>query len=564
MSLACVCDEVMGVVVLRRAASAAAMVLAVLVASAGLAEPQRLVALEDGQQSADVVPVLSPAALAIKGAVDRLPTSEAHDRFVAGELRKLYEARAFEPLWFRDGVPTPQAEALAEHLAAAETEGLRPQDYPVPDLAAARLGPFEELAAAEMGFSRAFARFVLHLAAGRVDPGSISKHITVEAPRPNLADALSKLARDDDPAALMRRFAPPHPQYVLLRDKLAELRRQKDEETAPIVAEGPSLRPGSRDPRVTLLRQRLDAEAEAEADPELFDEVLAAAVREFQREHRLTADGIVGPRTLLALNGPSREEAIAAIQVNMERLRWLPRDLGAFHVMVNVPEFRLRILKDDRPVHDTRVIVGTPKNPTPTFSNEIDHLIVNPYWNVPASILTKEMLPEIQRDPYYFARHNYQVLARWEGKTYIVEPTMVDWTNVDTSILRVRQLPGEANALGRIKFMFPNQHAVYLHDTPTKHLFRRDYRAYSHGCVRVDYPMAFADALLAHEPEWNAAALERYFGGPERRINLNSPVPVHLAYFTVRVTEDGRLATFDDLYGYDEKIWQQLGLAESM
>ncbi|HEX2257014.1 MAG TPA: L,D-transpeptidase family protein [Afifellaceae bacterium] len=553
-------------VVLRGAASAAGFVLALLLASGGQAEPQKIAALEVEQAgpAAEADPVLSPAILALKTAIERLPAGAAQDKTLAAELRKLYEGRAFEPLWIRDGAPTAQAQALVDHLAAAEDEGLRPEEYAVPDLAASDLASTERVATAEVELSRAIARFVLHVAAGKADPASISKHITVAPPRPNLADALSKLADDEDARALMRRFAPPHPQYAALRDKLAELRRQKVEETVTVVPDGRSLRLGDSDPRVALLRERLGLEADADADAELFDEGLAEAVSAFQREHRLTADGIVGPRTLLALNGPSREEAIAAIQVNMERLRWLPRDLGAFHVMVNVPEFQLRIVKNDRPVHETRVIVGTKTNPTPTFSNAIDHLIVNPYWNVPASILTKEMLPEIQRDPYYFARHNYQVLAHWEGKTYVVDPMMVDWNRVDTSILRVRQLPGEANALGRIKFMFPNQHAVYLHDTPTKHLFKRDFRAYSHGCVRVDDPMAFADALLAHEPEWNAAALQKYFGGPERRINLNRQVPVHLAYFTARVTDDGKLVTFADLYGYDSQVRQQLGLAESM
>lgn len=542
------------------------MALCVLLAAGGQAEEVRLAAIGSDTAAAvrgDADPVLS-AGLPVEEALDRLPAGgEAREKFVLEELRKLYEGRAYEPLWIRDGQPSRQARALVDHLAAATEEGLRPQDYAVPVLEDAALDSPLDRAAAEVGLSRAFARFVLHLAAGKVEPGSISRHITLEPPKPNLADALGKLSNDEDAAALMRRFAPPHPQYAALRDKLAELRADTGINDVPVVPDGPSLRPGDSDPRVPILRQRLAIEADPEGDPELFDEALADALRAFQGEHRLTADGIVGPRTLLALNGPSREEAIAAIQVNMERLRWLPRDLGEFHVAVNVPEFQLRIVRDGKPVHQTRIIVGTPANPTPTFSNAIDHLIVNPFWNVPASILTKEMLPEIQRDPYgYFARHNYQVLYRWEGKTYIVDPTRIDWTRIDTGALRVRQLPGDANALGRIKFMFPNQHAVYLHDTPTKHLFKRDYRAYSHGCVRVDDPMAFADALLAFEPDWNAEKLQKYFGGEERRINLDRDVPVHLGYFTARVAEDGSLMTFADLYGYDGKVREKLGLEQ--
>jgi murein L,D-transpeptidase YcbB/YkuD len=550
---------------IRLVGSLSAIVLSALVAASSQAEEMKLAAIgSDAAAAAAAEPVLAPPALALKDALDSLPAgADTREKFVLEELRKLYEARAFEPLWIPDRRVTRQALALIDHLANAADEGLRPQDYPVPGRADVAEAGLVDRAATEVGLSRAFGRFVLHVAAGRVEPGSISRHITVEPPRPNLVDALTKLSRDEDAAALMRRFAPPHPQYAALRDKLAELRAENGTNEVPVVPDGPSLRPGDSDPRVAVVRQRLGVKVDPEGDPEFFDEALAAALRAFQGEHRLTTDGIVGPRTLLALNGLSREEAIAAIQVNMERLRWLPRDLGDFHVAVNVPEFQLRIVRDGKPVHQTRIIVGTPRNPTPTFSNAIDHLIVNPFWNVPASILSKEMLPEIQRDPYgYFAKYNYQVLYRWEGKTYIVDPTRIDWTRVDTRALRIRQLPGEANALGQIKFMFPNQHAVYLHDTPTKHLFKRDYRAYSHGCVRVDDPMAFADALLAYEPDWNAARLQKYFGGEERRINLAREVPVHLTYFTVRVADDGSLKTFADLYGYDGKIREKLGLEQ--
>jgi len=204
-------------------------------------------------------------------------------------------------------------------------------------------------------------------------------------------------------------------------------------------------------------------------------------------------------------------------------------------------------------VHETRVIVGTPANPTPVFSDEMDHIVVNPYWNVPESILSKEMLPEIQADPSYFARRGYEVLASVKGRMRVVDPAMIDWWNVDPRKVRVRQPPGEANALGNIKFMFPNEHAVYLHDTPTRHLFSRASRAFSHGCVRVDDPTAFADAVLAGEAEWNGARVRKLYGGKERTIKLSATIPVHLAYFTLRIAEDGTLTRFKDVYGYDAR-----------
>jgi L,D-transpeptidase YcbB len=205
-------------------------------------------------------------------------------------------------------------------------------------------------------------------------------------------------------------------------------------------------------------------------------------------------------------------------------------------------------------VHETRVIVGSPKNRTPTFSHVIDHFIVNPYWNVPASIVAEEMLPEARRNRSYFARHGYQVFARVNGRYRQINPYWVDWYRVGARRISVRQVPGDSNALGRIKFMFPNQHSVYLHDTPSKKLFQRDERALSHGCVRVQNPLDFADAILpVAAPEWNSTRIEKLFGKKERRVNLERPVPVHLAYFTVAVGDDGELRRFDDIYGYDEE-----------
>jgi murein L,D-transpeptidase YcbB/YkuD len=212
-------------------------------------------------------------------------------------------------------------------------------------------------------------------------------------------------------------------------------------------------------------------------------------------------------------------------------------------------------------VHETRVIVGKPANPTPTFSNAISHLVVNPYWNVPTSILRNEMLPEIRANPYgYFARHGYQVLANVGGRMRQIDPGWVNWYRINPLSVRIRQVPGDANALGNIKFMFPNQHSVYLHDTPTKSLFNRDGRAFSHGCVRVQNPLEFADAILpVAAPEWNSSRLERLFGGKERRVDLDNPVPVHLAYFTMIVGEDGALRHFEDVYGYDREMTEFLG-----
>ena len=216
----------------------------------------------------------------------------------------------------------------------------------------------------------------------------------------------------------------------------------------------------------------------------------------------------------------------------------------------------VRVVENGEAIHATRVVVGTPGNRTPTFSHVMDHLVVNPFWNVPVSIVREEMLPEIRQDPWgYFSRHGYQVLAESGGRMRVVDPGSINWGAVNPGSIRIRQVPGDHNALGRIKFMFPNQHSVYLHDTPSKRLFERDFRAFSHGCVRVDNPLEFADAILpTAAPDWNSERLEALYGGPEQRIDLTTPIPVHLAYFTTWIDADGTLRSFEDIYGYDGEI----------
>ncbi|MEX0853258.1 MAG: L,D-transpeptidase family protein, partial [Bauldia sp.] len=271
----------------------------------------------------------------------------------------------------------------------------------------------------------------------------------------------------------------------------------------------------------------------------------------------LKADGIVGRATLGALNAAA-DDHVATIIANMERWRWMPEKLGQFHVQVNVPNFNLDIYSDGQIVHSTRIVVGKPSNPTPIFSDEIEHVIVNPVWNVPASIALKEMLPEIRANPA--ALNGYQVFANVGGRFRAVDPYLIDWHTVDMRKIQIKQPPGERNALGRVKFMFPNPFSVYLHDTPMKSLFERDYRAYSHGCMRVMDPWEFADALLALEPDLNAAKLKKLVGGPERRVDLERHIPVHMTYFTAWVDGDGALQVRDDLYGIDARLEAALGL----
>ena len=507
-------------------------------------------------------PVLSPREQAVRTLLEQGEIGGVSiERAILDGMRAFYQSHRYELAWLPQRQASPQMVALRRQMDMAAEYGLDAGRYGTPYFARMYLDDPHLLAEADVGFSVALARFVAHIAAGAGRPSDVSRLITLEPELPDIADALLRLAQAGAPDTLLSGYEPVHAQYHALKEKLAELRASDADDARIFVPDGSLLRPGKSDPRVPLLRERLGAALAPDADPEHYDDVLRAAVEAFQAESGLTVDGIVGPRTLIALNGVSREDQIAAIIANMERWRWMPRDLGKVHVFVNVPEFMLRVVKDGAVAHETRIIVGTPRNPTPTFSHGIDHIVVNPFWNVPTSIVSNEMLPEIRRNPYgYFAQRGYQVLARAGGRMRVVNPASIDWYMVNPRSVRIRQVPGDHNALGRIKFMFPNQHSVYLHDTPTKSLFKRDRRAFSHGCVRVENPLGFADAILPiAAPEWNSDRLQRLYGGPERRVNLDTPVPVHLAYFTVSVTPDGDIRHVEDLYGYDRKMSEMLG-----
>jgi murein L,D-transpeptidase YcbB/YkuD len=496
----------------------------------------------------------SPQQKAVSDVLDATPASEDPvDAVVLEGVTKAYEARHYSLLWLGGHNITMQMTELRGAMDRAADFGLDPASYQTPALTKALTGDRVQLAAADVEFSRAVARFVTHIASGRIRPIDISKLITLEPERPDVGAALSRLSESTNVAADLASYEPPHPDYQALKIALAKLRALPSEPAQIDIPEGKSLKPGQMDARVPLLRARLRIRITPGTAPKLYDDALVTAVKLVQADAGLPDDGILGPRTIAVLKGRSREDEISSIAANLERWRWMPRDLGAFHVIVNVPEFMVRVVENGSVVHETRVVVGKPTNRTPTFSNAISYLIVNPYWNVPTSIVSKEMLPEIQADPYgYFARQGYQVFTRIGGRMRQIDPSYVNWYGINPRSIQIRQIPGDANALGRIKFMFPNQHSVYLHDTPSKRLFQRDVRALSHGCVRVENPLDFADALLRRAaPAWNSTRLQKLYGGPERRVDLDTPVPVHLTYFTAFAEPDGTVRHFDDVYGYD-------------
>lgn len=483
------------------------------------------------------------------------------------KLYFFYGARHFEPLWLTkadDGsiAFSPNAEKIIDVFKASELEGFRPSDYLTADLDVAAAGTDPaKLAALETAFSSAAIRYAQDAFGGRISPLDVNKTWTIAPKRINEAEMLVKLADSSEPDKVLLALSPTQPEFLGLKAALAKFYDGAVMDAAITIPEGKLLKPGMQDERVTLLRQRLDV---PEPDiPETagavvtvdinYDEPLVAAVQAFQEGLGLNGDGVIGPATIAALNGgaaTTKEDIVA----NMERWRWEPNDYGDFQVTVNIPEFRLWIMNEDQVHYTTRVVVGTPAHQTAVFNDEIEHIVVNPYWNVPASIATNEIKPHLMANPGYLQSQNMEML--YGGK--VVNASAVDWTQTNITKFHIRQRPGAGNALGRVKFLFPNQHDIYLHDTPSKSLFSRSFRAYSHGCVRVENPMDFAAALLALEPEMTAGTLEAAFGDTERWFNLTTKIPVHISYFTLRVDPDGTIRSYGDVYGMNQRLKELL------
>ncbi len=512
-----------------------------------------------------IAPPQSELARIIKTGLSTAYQDAAKDSRAYTQAQKLYffyGARHFEPLWLQEGDNgkvsfAPSAEKIMAAFKASAAEGFRTSDYLTPelDLAAAGADP-AKLAAVETAFSNAAVKYAQDIYGGRIAPTAVNSAWTITPKRINEAEMLVKLASSDDPAKIFADLEPKHAEFQRLK---AALLKFDDSEAIDQVAipDGKTLKLGMTDERVPLLRQRLGVAepdvpetAGAAAAPDLtYDDALVAAVKAFQESLDLTADGVAGPATIAALNGggtATKDDIIA----NMERWRWEPEEFGKFHVFVNLPEFRLRIMDDGKEAYTTRVVIGTTKHQTPVFSDEIEHIVVNPYWNVPASIATNEIKPHLLANPGYLAGQNMEMLSG--GK--VINASAIDWTSTNINKFHIRQRPGGGNALGRVKFLFPNQHDVYLHDTPSKSLFARSFRAYSHGCVRVENPMEFAGALVQHEAKISQASLEGLFGDREAWVNLDTHIPVHLSYFTLRIDEDGTIRSYGDVYGANKKL----------
>lgn len=492
-------------------------------------------------------------------------TRDAEGRRLWKLTRAFYERRDFEPAWIDGNDPRRDVGELIAAIQASAEEGLDPDLYNARLLEArwrqarsgfiARKGFYpSEAGSFDVWFTYLYMKYASDLADGLSDLAHADPAWRIEPekfdPAAHLEGALERKAVGRSLNAL----APDNPQYRALRDALASYRAQAAAGGWPAVPRRLTLKPRARGPHVGLLARRLAASgdysgpAAAPGQPAVYGPELQEAVRRFQRRHGLHEDGVVGPAVAAELNVPV-EKRIAQIALNLERWRWLPRSLGDRYVMVNIPEYRLEVWEGSRVSLEMRVVVGHQDTPTPIFNDEMTHLVFSPYWNVPPGIAEGETLPEILKDPGFLARNNMEVL---DAGGRVIDPLAMDLS--DPTIYRFRQRPGSGNSLGLVKFMFPNEFNVYLHDTPAGSLFARVTRSFSHGCVRLEQPAALAAYVLADRPEWTPERIrEAMQAGEERTVKLRRPLPVYLGYFTARASADGLVQFRRDVYGIDRQ-----------
>lgn len=481
-------------------------------------------------------------------------------KHVHGALVEFYSEPNRTPIWVdENGLAKRAREAIGELNSAADY-GLNPGDYDTPDsggFAKSKGHPSEWLAQAELKMSIAALSYARHAQAGRVTPLSVSDNMDLDPHGPDLHDALVTFSKGErSAAAQLRSYHPRHPQFEALRRQLLAVRGRSTASTGGgegSVPEGPALKPGETHPDVELIRKRLGVGGGSD-NPDHYDEELAQAVKDFQRSNGIAPSGVLGLASRHAMNrsrgSAGKNGLVATLLINMERWRWEPRDFGDFHVWVNIPEFMVRVKKGGQTIHEERVVAGKLEHQTPVISRHIEYIEFNPYWNVPPSIMVKEILPMLRQDPETLHKHQLQVY--WQGRP--MDGGSMDWTRVDPSKMSMKQPPGQGNVLGTVKFGFPNRHDVYMHDTPTKQLFNNTVRAESHGCMRVRNPLKLAEVLLKTQG-WNAGRIQGVIDdGGNQTVYLNRKIPIHLTYFTAWVDQDGKLVTFRDIYGHDPKL----------
>jgi murein L,D-transpeptidase YcbB/YkuD len=500
------------------------------------------------------------------GLQTNLPKIE-EDSAMAANLYDFYQQRSFKPAWQKN-----HAEELASLLESIDQEGLDPESFPLDSIEAlVNKSAAEEETDAYTGarmdllLSASYLKLASIMTYGKVKPGDYynSWHIK-PAETDTLSAVLARAATQGQVQESMQQLRPQHPQYQALQQKLKQYQQAVDKGGWPTIEAGPELEPGDSSQRIVNIRTRLYASGDLRTPPEqwqqptFYDSGLVAAVNAYQQRNGLEAQPTITEAMVSAMN-VSAEMRLRQIMLNMDRIRWFSSgELAKTYVLVNVPEYRMRVIENDRQIKNMKVVVGAQMNSTPIFSDSIDYIDFSPYWNVPTSIAMEEIVPKVRNNPGYLAKNHYEIVpanATDDDQTTL-SPSEVDWD--DTLSYRIRQKPGPWNALGSVKFIFPNDFAIYLHDTPEEHLFDRTERAFSHGCIRIEDPAWFADWLL---PQLSLQEVKEKMNNEKREVvKLEQKIPVYIFYLTAFVDEQGNLNFREDLYQLDERLAEQFAM----
>ena len=469
-----------------------------------------------------------------------------------------YASQSYRPILLSGGKLSERGMDVLKLLARAGDDGLQPQTY-LPTVLAAFDAPLPEndpaaMARLDIDLSAAALRYAHDASGGQFDPALLSRYNDLQPPWVAADKAIKVIANSPYPVQYLEGLNPTHPAYAAMKKALAELRAKQVEPAVEKIADGAVVQKGESDPRMQSVRARLaqlglKPDDPVLLDPDMLDAGLSVQLRLFQKQVGLKVTGALGPQTVTALNNAGTGGSVDKLVDNMERLRWLPRNLGNRYVFVNQAAFQATVMKDGKPEWTTRVIVGKPDTQTAVFNDEMEMVVFNPSWGVPPSIIANEYLPKLRRDPAYLDRLGFKVVNQ-QGK--VVPSSSVSWDSYGAKVpYGIQQPPGDKNALGELKFLFPNAHDIYMHDTPSRELFQKDVRAFSHGCVRVQNPREFASVVLGWTPEEVAAKVETRVS---ETVRLKDKLPVHIAYFTVWPDEQGNIVYFNDIYGRDKPI----------
>jgi L,D-transpeptidase YcbB len=515
-----------------------------------------------------------PAAKAIRATVSAASPPASFQGVRWKLLRQVYADRDYRPIWLDGGKLKGPARDLIETLCHAEREGLRASDYDLTGLRgelgllrAAKDPDPRSLAALDIRLTRRFLDYGADLLAGRIDPQAVDNGWYIRARRAGIDSILRETIQARSFDDMIEPLRPRQREYKQMVEALEHYRELQAEGGWSPVPAGKKLSPGDEGASVGALRYRLQATGElrhAGGKP-VYDDDVAEAVARFQERNGLVIDSVVNGATLAALNVPI-ESRIRQIEINLERYRWLPSDFGKRYILVNIPDYRLYAYDKGKEALTMRVIVGDEYgNATPVFADSMTYLVFRPQWDIPRQILVDEVIPKVRENVYYLAQRGYEVVDTARGEV-VADPASINWSDLDSSNIhfRVRQKAGAGNALGNVKFMFPNQFSIYLHDTPADQLFQRHDRTLSHGCVRVEDPVKLAGYVLQGQDDWNEKKIREAMQPADSGevepvpVDLKQPVPVYLVYLTAFM-RDGELHFRGDPYRKDARVMGTMG-----